>query len=39
MPVESANKLRTELRKKVTNLEELKRYLNAHPDSEYPSVI
>ena len=38
MPVESANKLRTELRKKVTNLEELKRYLNAHPDSEYPFV-
>ena len=38
MPDESANKLMTELRKKVTNLEELKRYLNAHQDSEYPFV-
>jgi hypothetical protein len=38
MPVESSNKLRTELRKKVTNLDELKKYLNAHPDSEFPFV-
>lgn len=38
MPVKSSNKLRTELRKKVTNIDELKQYLNAHPDSEYPFI-
>ena len=38
MPVESSNKQRTALRKKVTNKEELIKYLNAHPDSELPFV-
>ena len=38
MPVESSNKQRTALRKKVTNKEELIKYLNAHLDSELPFV-
>lgn len=38
MPVESANKVRTQLRKRVTNKDELIKYLNSHPDSELPFV-
>lgn len=38
LPVESSNKVRTQLRKKVTNKDDLIIYLNSHPDSEYPFV-